>query len=146
MPSLATVDQALPHTTRVVDDVVAQLAEWNRTGLQQRASINVSVRDLETPDLKNSITKALQIHDVPASQLTVEVTETALMAELREAQSTLRELADLGIAIALDDFGTGYSSMAHLRRLPVIEVKIDRSVHQPYHHRPRGPRPRPVHH
>jgi predicted signal transduction protein with EAL and GGDEF domain len=114
-------------TNRVVEDVVAQLSTWNASGLRQRASINVSPRDLERSELIESITTALAVHDVAASQLTVEVTETALMAELHEAQSTLHSLSELGIAISLDDFGTGYSSMAHLRRLPVSEVKIDRS-------------------
>jgi diguanylate cyclase (GGDEF)-like protein len=114
-------------TQRVVDDVVAQLARWNSTGLTQRAAINVSVRDLETPDLRNHISSALQLGHVQPRQLTVEITETALMGEIGSAQATLRNLADLGIVIALDDFGTGYSSMAHLRRLPVSEIKIDRS-------------------
>lgn len=114
-------------TSRAVGDVVAQLAEWNAAGLTQRASVNVSVRDLETPDLVDSITRALRAHNVRADRLTVEITETALMAELHQAQKTLRNLADLGVAVSLDDFGTGYSSMVHLRRLPVNEVKIDRS-------------------
>lgn len=114
-------------TKRVVDDVVAQVSDWNLAGLNQRASINVSARDLETPDLVDNIRKALRRNDTLAAQLTVEITETALMAEIQQAQNTLRRLADLGVAIALDDFGTGYSSMAHLRRLPVNEIKIDRS-------------------
>jgi diguanylate cyclase (GGDEF)-like protein len=114
-------------TERVIEDVLTQVARWNAAGISPRASINVSVRDLETPELLDTVTKALHAHEVPASQLTIEVTETALMAELQQAQTTLRELADLGVAISLDDFGTGYSSMSHLRRLPVHEIKIDSS-------------------
>jgi diguanylate cyclase (GGDEF)-like protein len=114
-------------TLRVVDDVLAQVAQWNAAGLTLRAAINVSARDLDTPDLGNHIAAALEWREVRAAQLTVELTETSLMAEIGPVQANLRRLADLGVEIALDDFGTGYSSLAHVRRLAVTEIKIDRS-------------------
>ena len=114
-------------TLRVVDDVVAQVAQWKAAGMTQRAAINVSARDLDTPDLVNHIGAALEWRQVRAAQLTVELTETALMDEIGPVQANLRRLADLGVEIALDDFGTGYSSLAHVRRLAVTEIKIDRS-------------------
>jgi EAL domain-containing protein (putative c-di-GMP-specific phosphodiesterase class I) len=64
---------------------------------------------------------------VPAEQIQLEITEGALMADPRRVLATLQRLDRLGIALSLDDFGTGYSSMQHLRRLPLSEVKIDRS-------------------
>ena len=60
-------------------------------------------------------------------QVTVEITETALLGDPAPAETTLRKIANLGVAVSLDDFGTGFSSLAHIRRLPVSEVKIDRS-------------------
>ena len=114
-------------TLRVVDDVVAQVAQWKAAGMTLRAAINVSARDLDTPDLVDHIGAALEWRQVRAAQLTVELTETALMDEIGPVQANLRRLADLGVEIALDDFGTGYSSLAHVRRLAVTEIKIDRS-------------------
>ena len=114
-------------TRRAVEEVVTQLSRWNALGLTLRASINVSVRDLETHVLVDTVASALRRHDVRPSQLEVEITETALMGDLSPAQATLRRLAHLGVALSLDDFGTGYSSLAHLRQLPVAEIKIDRS-------------------
>jgi diguanylate cyclase (GGDEF)-like protein len=114
-------------TRRVVHEVIHQVAEWNHAGLRIRASLNVSVRDLETPDLVTYLGQSLTNENVPADQITVEVTETAVIGDLGPSAATLGAVAALGVAVSLDDFGTGYSSLAHLRRLPVSEIKIDRS-------------------
>jgi diguanylate cyclase (GGDEF)-like protein len=114
-------------TLRVVDDVVAQLARWRAAGLHLRAAINVSVRDLHTGEIVERLTDQLLRHGVSADQIQLEITESALMADPRRVLATLRRLDRLGVALSLDDFGTGYSSMQHLRRLPLSEVKIDRS-------------------
>jgi diguanylate cyclase (GGDEF)-like protein len=114
-------------TRRVVHEVTHQVAEWNRLGIHIRASLNVSVRDLETPDLVSYLTESLTHARVPANQITVEVTETAVIGDLGPSAATLGAVAALGVAVSLDDFGTGYSSLAHLRSLPVSEIKIDRS-------------------
>jgi EAL domain-containing protein (putative c-di-GMP-specific phosphodiesterase class I) len=110
-----------------VYDVVQQLAHWNATGMIQRASINVSGRDLDTVDLPRYLADTLRGAGVARQQVKVEVTETALFGDPELAQAAIQELARLGIDFSLDDFGTGYSSLAHLRRLPVSEIKIDRS-------------------
>jgi diguanylate cyclase len=114
-------------TRRVVDDVVAQLARWNDGGLRLRASINVSVRDLDTDDLVSHLSDSLARNHIRPDQISVEITETALLGDPGPAEAALRQIANLGVAVSLDDFGTGYSSLAHLRRLPVSEVKVDRS-------------------
>jgi len=114
-------------TTLMIDRVTAQLAEWNRAGLDLRVSLNVSARDLYSDTLVDHLAQRLAEHAVPPHQLQIEVTETALLADLRRAQPPLRRIADLGVALSLDDFGTGYSSLTHLRRMPISEIKIDQS-------------------
>ncbi|MEV4538429.1 EAL domain-containing protein [Asanoa sp. NPDC049518] len=114
-------------TRRVVDDVVEQLAKWQAAGVKLRAAVNVSIRDLHTLEIVEQIRERLTRFAVAPDQLQLEITEGALMADPRRVLATISELAKLGVAIALDDFGTGYSSMQHLRRLPLTEVKVDRS-------------------
>jgi diguanylate cyclase (GGDEF)-like protein len=114
-------------TLRAVDDVIGQLAKWLADGLVLRASINVSVRDLHTGEIVDRLAERLRHDGVGPEQVQLEITEGALMADPRRVLTTLRRLERLGIALSLDDFGTGYSSMQHLRRLPLAEVKIDRS-------------------
>jgi diguanylate cyclase (GGDEF)-like protein len=114
-------------TLRVIDEVIAQLAAWGPTAHHLRVAVNVSVRDLHTGEIADRIAERLAELDVDPEQLELEITESALMADPRRVLATLARLKRLGVAIALDDFGTGYSSMLHLRRLPLAEVKIDRS-------------------
>ncbi|MER7004002.1 bifunctional diguanylate cyclase/phosphodiesterase [Dactylosporangium sp. NPDC000555] len=117
-------------TLRIVDEVIGQLAAWRSTtpaAEDVRVAVNVSVRDLHTGEIADRITARLHQMSVDPSRLQLEITESALMADPRRVLATLACLKKLGVAIALDDFGTGYSSMLHLRRLPLAEVKIDRS-------------------
>ena len=114
-------------TTRVVEHAVRQAAQWKRAGFPLRVSVNVSARDLYSDDVLDRLIGELHRHRVDPSQFQIELTESALLADLRRAQDPLRRLADCGISISLDDFGTGYSSLQHLRRLPIDEIKIDQS-------------------
>ncbi|WP_435586624.1 putative bifunctional diguanylate cyclase/phosphodiesterase [Micromonospora aurantiaca (nom. illeg.)] len=114
-------------TRRVVDDVVEQLAKWSAAGLTLRAALNVSVRDLHTGEIADQIADRLTRYGVPPERLQVEITEGALMADPRRVLASITQLHRIGVGIALDDFGTGYSSLQHLRRLPLSEVKVDRS-------------------
>ncbi|MER7441139.1 putative bifunctional diguanylate cyclase/phosphodiesterase [Micromonospora avicenniae] len=114
-------------TRRVVDDVVEQLAKWSAAGVGLRAALNVSVRDLHTGEIADQIADRLARYGVPPERLQLEITEGALMADPRRVLATISRLHRIGVAIALDDFGTGYSSLQHLRRLPLSEVKVDRS-------------------
>ncbi|MFC0508415.1 bifunctional diguanylate cyclase/phosphodiesterase [Micromonospora costi] len=114
-------------TRRVVDDVVEQLAKWSAAGVGLRAALNVSVRDLHTGEIADQIADRLARYGVPPERLQLEITEGALMADPRRVLATISRLHRIGVAISLDDFGTGYSSLQHLRRLPLSEVKVDRS-------------------
>jgi predicted signal transduction protein with EAL and GGDEF domain len=114
-------------TLRVIDDVVAQLEGWARRGIAMRASLNISARDLYSDDLVPHLSRQMARHGVRPAQIQIEITESALLADPSRAQATVARIAALGVAVSLDDFGTGYSSLQHLRKLPIAEIKIDRS-------------------
>ncbi|MEV4279760.1 putative bifunctional diguanylate cyclase/phosphodiesterase [Actinoplanes xinjiangensis] len=114
-------------TARVLEEVVAQLAAWRDAGAPLRAAVNVSARDLHAGDIADRVGALLDRYAVPADLLQLEITESALMADPHRVLETTTRLSRMGVAISLDDFGTGYSSLQHLRRLPLSEVKIDRS-------------------
>jgi diguanylate cyclase (GGDEF)-like protein len=114
-------------TGRVLREVIGQLAFWRETGRPLRAAVNVSVRDLRSDDIADQIQDLLLRYALPADLLQLEITESALMADPHRVLHTITRLDRMGVAISLDDFGTGYSSLQHLRRLPLAEVKIDRS-------------------
>ncbi len=116
-----------PLTTRVLDATLAGWAQWRAAGHDLGIAVNLSARSLHDPDLVEEVGRLLRRHGVPASRLTLEVTESAVMADPTRAVALLHQLRDLGVRLSVDDFGTGYSSLSYLKRLPVHEVKIDRS-------------------
>lgn len=103
------------------------LARVRASGSEAYVSVNVSVVALLEPGFVLHVLDVLRLWRVPPQGLVLEVTETALMRDMQRGEAVLAELHDAGIRIAIDDFGTGYSSMAYLQRLPVSELKIDRS-------------------
>lgn len=112
----------------VLDQACAQMAAWQRAGIKlERISVNVSPRQLQSGKLLQTVRTALARHHVPASALELEVTESLLVGDAREAHAQLSELRRWGVVIALDDFGTGYSSMATLHQLPIDVMKVDRA-------------------
>lgn len=116
-----------PLTAYVVDQSLEQVARWRDAGLRVPVAVNVSMRDLHGSDLVGVVQAALERHDVPSSMLILELTERVLTRDSDEVSGTLTRLRDLGVTISLDDFGTGYSSMVLLKRMPITELKIDRS-------------------
>jgi diguanylate cyclase (GGDEF)-like protein len=116
-----------PLTTRVLDATLAGYAQWRAAGHDLGVAVNLSARSLHDPDLVEEVGRLLRRHDVPPSRLTLEVTESAVMTDPARAVALLHQLRDLGVRLSVDDFGTGYSSLSYLKRLPVHEVKIDRS-------------------
>jgi diguanylate cyclase (GGDEF)-like protein len=116
-----------PLTERVLASSLEQCKLWRREGLDVTVSVNVSARNLLDHDLAATIRSLLQRHELPASALQLEITETRIVADLRRARSSLDELRKMGMKIAIDDFGTGFSSLSQLQQLPIDEIKIDRS-------------------
>jgi EAL domain-containing protein (putative c-di-GMP-specific phosphodiesterase class I) len=114
-------------TQWVLESGVRQAADWARRGMKIRISVNLSVRDLGDPMLADRVTDLLRSYEVDPSDIVLEVTESAIMGEPDAAIEMLRRLADRGIDLSIDDFGVGQSSFAYLRRLPVREIKIDKS-------------------
>ena len=96
-------------------------------GLQLRLSVNLSTRDLLDLDLPQKFAALLARHAVPAHAFCLEITESAIMDDPQRALGTLDALSAMGFKLSIDDFGTGYSSLAYLKRLPVDELKIDKS-------------------
>jgi diguanylate cyclase (GGDEF)-like protein len=119
-----------PLTRFVVDRALSQVASWHHGGLDVQVAVNISIRDLHDPELVPFLRERFNAYDVPSSALLLEITENVLMADPNGVISVLRGLDELGVALSLDDFGTGYSSLVHLKRLPVSEIKIDRSFVQ----------------
>jgi diguanylate cyclase (GGDEF)-like protein len=114
-------------TQFVVDDALRQAAVWWGQGLEVQVAVNVCARDLYDRDFAPFLRQRLDQRGVPPQALMIEVTESVLMADPGRAATTLLSLAEIGVGVSLDDFGTGYSSLVHLKRLPVSEIKIDRS-------------------
>ena len=114
-------------TTRVLDQSLAAVADWRRQGVDLSVAVNLSTRSLHDADLVEEVSRLLRRHGVPASRLTLEVTESSVMADPARAIALLHQLRALGVRLSVDDFGTGYSSLSYLKSLPVQEVKIDRS-------------------
>jgi diguanylate cyclase (GGDEF)-like protein len=114
-------------TFEVLRQALAQVRAWHRKGMRIGVSVNLSVRQLTDMNLPRDVAALLADFHLPASVLTLEVTETTIMADPSRTLNVLRMLADIGIDLSIDDFGTGYSSLAYLRRLQADELKIDKS-------------------
>jgi EAL domain-containing protein (putative c-di-GMP-specific phosphodiesterase class I) len=114
-------------TDVVLEEAVAQCAEWRILGYDVPVSVNVSAAAFAGSDLPGTVDKVLTRYDVPPNRLTVEITEHACEYANHRLRDTFTALARMGVRLSLDDFGAGYTSFAHLRRLPLDEVKIDRS-------------------
>ena len=114
-------------TYSVLGSALAQCRRWRRDAPDIAVAVNMSPRVLHDDALPQRLADVLAAAGLPASALILEITEGALMADPSRGLVILGKLADMGIALSVDDLGTGYSSLSHLKRLPVHEVKIDRS-------------------
>ncbi len=114
-------------TLYVVRNALAQCRGWRDAGLDLSVSVNLSARNLFDGHFVEDIGLAVAGAGVPASSLTLELTESTVMSESHRSMAVLEGLHDLGVGLSVDDFGTGYSSISHLRRLPVSELKVDKS-------------------
>jgi diguanylate cyclase (GGDEF)-like protein/PAS domain S-box-containing protein len=112
----------------IIDEACRHLRIFNDAGFDHiSVAVNVSSLQFRNENLENVIAQALGRHAVKAHQLTLELTESMLMESPEHAIERLRRMKESGVRLALDDFGTGYSSLAYLSRLPMDQLKIDRS-------------------
>ncbi|HUQ17275.1 MAG TPA: EAL domain-containing protein [Candidatus Saccharimonadales bacterium] len=117
----------LPLFDWVLRTATQQCKIWRAGAPDLTVAVNLSMRNLQDPQLGAMVGRALEAADLPASALMLEITESLLFAEPDRGLATFKQLHGLGVRLALDDFGTGYSSLSHLHQLPVDQLKIDRS-------------------
>jgi len=117
-----------PLTHYVLEEAVRQARAWQLAGLELAVSVNISARNLLDVEFPDQVERLLTEAGLPPALLELEITETTMLSDGARTKSALDRLSGLGIRISIDDFGTGYSSsLASLRRLPISEIKIDRS-------------------
>lgn len=111
--------------------MIEQVAQMSHTlteqGLRMKLAVNLSTRDLMDQELPNKLEQVLARYEIDPALLVLEITESAIMDDPQRALQTLNRLHAMGLKLSIDDFGTGYSSLAYLKRLPVDELKIDKS-------------------
>ena len=116
-----------PLTAYLVDLAARQVVDWHGSGIAIPVAVNISMRNLLDPRFPKTLSDIVSATGVPARKLKLEITESALMTEPPRVLETMNHLRGEGFGFSIDDFGTGYSSLAYLQRLPVEEIKIDRS-------------------
>ena len=117
-----------PLNRWVLDAALQQQRAWRNNGLEVPVAVNLSRRTLQNLRLASTIAELLAKHNVPATALELEITETTLDSNPVRAVETLTSLHELGVRLSIDDFGTGFSSLASLKALPVDELKIDQTL------------------
>lgn len=117
----------VPLTRMVIKKAITRLQEWHRTGKEISLSLNITARDLNDPGLPLFIEEMLNLNNIDPSWLTLEITESSVMENAEQALRVINRLSELKLRLSIDDFGTGYSSLAYLSKLPVHELKIDKS-------------------
>ncbi len=116
----------LPLTLWSFDAALRECQSWQSTLPGVSVAVNLSATLLAEPELTDLVWQALNLWELPAELLTLEITESAVMSHVESSLDALQRLSELGVRLSLDDFGTGYSSLAYLKKLPVDELKIDR--------------------
>jgi diguanylate cyclase (GGDEF)-like protein/PAS domain S-box-containing protein len=116
-----------PLTLYVIDEALRQCRAWTHQGQTLAVAVNVSTRNLIDLDFPEQVAALLGKWEVSADLLELEITESAIVADMFRMRSVLERLGDMGLRLSVDDFGTGYTSLGYLRRLPISELKIDRS-------------------
>ncbi|WP_169568025.1 putative bifunctional diguanylate cyclase/phosphodiesterase [Sneathiella limimaris] len=116
-----------PLTRWVLDAAIRQGADWLKTGKRLTVSVNISALILHNPIFPDIVNRLLEQSGFPADLLKLEITESAIISDVVRATDVVNRLHDLGVKVSIDDFGTGYTSLAYIRKLPVDEIKIDKS-------------------
>jgi diguanylate cyclase (GGDEF)-like protein len=116
-----------PFTMSVLDQALGQQARWAARGYEIGVSVNISAASLRDETLPDKVEACIAAHGVDAARVTIEITEDCFMADPVQALEILERMRGLGVELSIDDFGTGFSSLTYLRRLPVTELKLDRT-------------------
>ena len=116
-----------PLTLYVVEAALCQCQAWLENGLRLAIAVNLSARNLVDGDFPHQVAGLLERWRIEPRLIEFEITESAMLTDPGRTRLILEQLADMGIRLSIDDFGTGYSSLAYLKRLPVNEIKVDRS-------------------
>lgn len=127
IPMIEQTGMIRPFTLWVLEQAIIQIKDWTESGIDLSVAVNLSTRNLLDPSLPDYIERLLNAYQVSAHNLSLEITESAIMARPESAIALLERLHDMGFKLSIDDFGTGYSSLAYLKKLPVHELKIDQS-------------------
>ncbi len=123
-----------PLTLWVLDRAISDCKGWHILGYPLMVAVNVSSLNIQDFEFVNKIKAVLGKHNFEAKYLQLEITESVIMSDAVRAQKAVEALVKLGVSVAIDDFGTGYSSLAYIKRLPVNELKIDKSFVLDMHH------------
>jgi EAL domain-containing protein (putative c-di-GMP-specific phosphodiesterase class I) len=126
VPLVENTSMARALTDWVMRQAIRQAALWYRQGVRLRVSINIAAANLEEEDFISRLMGYLRSEKLPLSAIELELTESGLISNGRQAREKLETLMAKGIRVAIDDFGTGYSSLAYLHAIPAHVVKIDR--------------------
>ena len=116
-----------PLTRWVLNKALEQCAQWHAAGFPITVAVNLSARSLHNFGIIDDVAQALENWDVTSRHLYLELTESAIMADPAQAMEILTQLHSKGVLLSLDDFGTGFSSLSYLKKLPMDEIKIDKS-------------------
>jgi diguanylate cyclase len=121
----------IPIGEWVLSQACSQISEWRALGYGDiNVAVNLSAVQFTYDKFYQTVVKAIEEWRIPATSLTLEITETVAMQHVEQSLEVLHKLADLGVKISIDDFGTGYSSLLYLKRFPASELKIDRGFVQ----------------
>jgi diguanylate cyclase (GGDEF)-like protein len=116
-----------PFTSYAIDEALRQCAEWRERGLDLTVAVNLSMRNLLDVSFPEEVAELLRVRGVEPARLEFEITESTVLVDPTRSKLVLDRLSAMGVKLSIDDFGTGYSSLAYLKRLPLNELKIDRS-------------------
>ena len=116
-----------PLTNEVMDSAFRQCRVWHEHGYNLAVAVNLSVRSLLDLQFPDDVRELIHLHDVRPEWITFEITESTLMADTWRAMAVLKRLSSMGIGLSIDDYGSGYSSLSYVKRLPITEIKIDKS-------------------
>jgi diguanylate cyclase len=116
-----------PFTLSVLDQAFIQQAKWSEQGYDLGVSVNISAASLRDEELPDKVGALISTHRIDPARITLELTEDSFIADPEQALVVLERLRALGVELSIDDFGTGFSSLTYIRRLPVSELKLDRT-------------------